>query len=100
MLQSIDLQLATAEHMENLLDALQLKARKDTDPIFRSNFDIRAWLKNGDRPSWVPQPRTRSGKVFIPNPDWVALQARIETVYDVEKEIFTRGMTTSKASLI
>jgi len=48
---SIETNTANQDHMEALLDALQLKAREDTDLSFRSDFNIRTWLKNGVRPS-------------------------------------------------
>jgi len=43
-----------ADLVEQLLDALELKAREDMDLTFPGSFNIRAFLKSGDRPSWVP----------------------------------------------
>lgn len=63
-LQNIEMGIAKAEHQEALLDALQLKAREDTDLIFRSDFNIRTWLKNGVRPSWVPTRRSHRVEVM------------------------------------
>ncbi len=86
---------------EELLDALQIRARNSIDLEFRPSFNIRAWLDSGVRPSWVPPVSvTINGKANIKPPEWVALSERIATAYELAKVDFTRAMTAAAAEKI
>ena len=48
-------------------------------------------------------PKNRSvqgGRAKIPDPEWVALEARIKTRYDIEKVAFSRDMTAREAGRV
>jgi len=77
--------------IEELLDALQFRARKDIDLEFPGSFDIRVWLDSGDRPSWVPSHR---------NEGYKALNERIATADEAAKVDFTKAMTAGAAKKI
>jgi hypothetical protein len=48
--------------VDELLDAVQVRARDSIDPEFGPNFNIRAWLEADGRPSWVPVYNVHVGK--------------------------------------
>ena len=87
-------------HIEQLLDALQHKARVDIDLTFPGSFDIRAWLDT-PRPSWVPPRRaTINGKDNCPAPAYLALKTRFEAAYNEQKVALLKTLTGSVASKI
>jgi len=86
--------------VEELLDALQVRAVNSVDPEFRPNFNIRALL-DGVRPSWVPPSKvTIEGKSNMKCAEFVALNERIARAYEVAKVHFTRDMTPAAAKKI
>jgi len=95
-----DMQDATADLVERLLDALESKARESTDVEFPSSFNIREWAETKDRPSWLPPRQIKSGSTSVSNPAWVAWKARIKKAYDNAKEIFTQGMTDAEVAKV
>ncbi len=92
----------TEKLVDELLDAIQLRARDSIDPEFGPNFNIRAWLEADGRPSWVPVRDVHVGKgtANIRSAEFVALIDRITTAYEVAKEHFTRDMTPAAAKKI
>jgi hypothetical protein len=80
---------------------MQVRARDSIDPEFGPNFNIRAWLDSGVRPSYVP-PRVvfYKDKKNIACAEFVALNERITIAYEVAKVHFTRAMTPAAAKKI
>jgi hypothetical protein len=89
-------------YADELLDAMQLRARDSTDPEFGPNFNIRAWLSADGRPSWVPirQSNPGKGKANIRSAEFAALMDRFTGAYEVAKEDFTRDMTAGAAKKV
>ncbi len=86
--------------IEELLDALQVRAVNSVDPEFRPNFNIRAWLDSGVRPSWVPPSKVWNEGKTPKCAEFVALNERIARAYEIAKVQFTRDMTPAAAKKI
>jgi hypothetical protein len=87
--------MATAGHIEVLLDALELKARQDSDLGFHSNFDIKKFMRSR-APGLMPEIFEGVGgwrKENEHNPELTAQQARLKARYDIELAAFSHDMT-------
>jgi hypothetical protein len=80
-LKVMEMLAAVDEHVEALLDAVQVKARQHVDLVFPSNWDIRKAMK-ADLPGWMPRPQisVKGVRTMIRNPEYFRILLRQDSI--------------------